>query len=405
MIKKFFSRNKIQLLILIVLAFANAAYLSHDFFGWLVTLVFFLFIPGYLLLNTLGHGLKSRWIISIYSFVLSLLIFMIGGLALNCLHAFGVMRPLTTLNIFATLDVITVVLLAFNKGDRLKLPALRIRASVEQVVVALVLSLLPLLGVAAAIRLNNGVSNLLTMILFAAIPLIFLLLIWRKNLKPLYPYAIFTMGLAVLLSFSLRGWIINANDIQHEFAIFNLTLSREYWNVAIPKGDPYNACLSLTILPTIIAKITTISAAYVYKVVFQIFFALGLVPIYFLIKKLSNARFALIGALIFISFPPFLNSMPYLNRQEIAFVFFGLLMLTTFLNLKRRPKTILTILLLLGVILSHYSTGYVVLSILAISWIIFKLLRVSVHRRSEWQPFPIPALSQSIIIVGLLFTF
>ena len=89
------------------------------------------------------------------------------------------------------------------------------------------------------------------------------------------------MGLSILFSTSLRGWFITGHDIQHEFAVFQVASRAGYWSIAGHNGDPYNACLSITILPTIIAKITTISAAYVYKVVFQAIFAFGIVPIYF----------------------------------------------------------------------------------------------------------------------------
>ena len=142
---------------------------------------------------------------------------------------------------------------------------------------------------------------------------------------------------------------------------------------------------------------TTISAAYIYKVIFQMIFAFGLLPIYYFIKKLSSSRIALICALIFISFPVFLNDMPFLNRQEIAFVFFGLLLLTNFLKIPRKPKIILTILYLLGLILSHYSSAYVTLVTILLSWFIYKFisrkrfykrhftLRYLVYRLFSWH--------------------
>ncbi|HUC95541.1 MAG TPA: DUF2206 domain-containing protein [Candidatus Saccharimonadia bacterium] len=403
--KILFYKSKAKLFVLACLALANTAYPTHNFLGWIITLVFFLIIPGYLLLNTLRHGIRSRWLIVVLSLALSMLILMVSGLALNSLHTFGLTRPLTTLNIFIVLDLVTIALLLLNKKNHLKLPSLKIRATVEQVIVALGLTALPLLSIGGAIRLNNGGSDVLTMIMFAAIALLFMLLILRKGLQPLYAYAVFTIGLSVLLSISLRGWLIVANDIQHEFEVFQLASNNNYWNISLPKGDPYNACLSITILPTIISKITTIPAEYVYKAVFQVIFALGVVPIYFLIEKLRNAKLGLIGALIFISFPAFVNSMPYLNRQEIAFVFFGLLILITFLKMSPKPKTILTVLCLFGLILSHYSSGYITIGMLSLSWGVFKLLKLIKRQESPWPSATLPLLSMPIIIVALLFTF
>jgi uncharacterized membrane protein len=393
---------KMWYLLLPLLTVSNLAYLPKNFIGWVITLAFFLFVPGYLLLSCLKHEIESRWEIASFSLGFSLLLMMVGGLLLNSLHTFGLTRPLSTTYIFILLDAITLALLAFNRKRVLNFPSMKLHPSIEHLATVISLTMLPLLAIGGAIRLNNGASNILTMILFAAAPILFILLIWRKNLKTIYPYAVFMIGLSVLFSTSLRGWSITGHDIQHEFRVFQIVSNNGFWNIAHPKGDPYNACLSITILPTIIAKITTISAPYVFKVVFQAIFAFGLIPIYFFMRKLVSTRYALIGALIFISFPPFFNDMPFLNRQEIAFVFFSLLMLTTFMNLARKPKTILTILFLLGVILSHYSSGYITVGLLVLSWLLFKILAL---KNSAQQSFILPVLSLPIIIVALLFTF
>jgi len=406
LINKLFIKNlkeiKIWQFYLPLLAMANIAYLSNNFFGWIITLVFFLFIPGYLLLNLLKHEIKSRWEISSFSLGLSLLLLMIGGLALNSTYLIGLKQPLTTINIFIMLDLMTVILLAFNKKKKIKLPKIHFSLPKEKTVFALILTFLPFLAAGGAISLNNGGPNVLTMALFALIPIIFVLLIWRKNLESLYPYAIFMIGLSVLFSTSLRGWFITGHDIHHEFSVFQSTIQNNLWAVRTPSGDPYNASLSITILPTIIAKITTVPAMYVYKLVFQIIFSFGLIPIYLFIKKFSNERKALIGAILFISFPPFLNDMPFLNRQEIAYIFFGLLMLTTFTKMAQKPKIILTIVFLISIMLSHYSTNYATLGILLLSWMFYKLLTLKLVVK---QPFDLPILNLRVIILALFLTF
>ena len=395
-------RNSGRIVLLLALAAANAAYLTQNFFGWVITLSFFLFVPGLLLLSCLTHGIRSKWEIASFSLGLSLLLMMAGGLALNSLHTFGLAHPLSTLNIFVTMDLITVVLLAANNKVDVPLPHVPLRATTEQVLTFLGLTVLPLLAVGGAFRLNNGASNILSMVLFAAIPLLFMVLICRRKLAALYPYAVVMFGLAVLLSTSLRGWYITGHDIQHEFKVFQATYANGLWSMNGYRGDPYNACLSLTILPAMLAKITTISTPYIYKAVFQAIFAFGLVPIYLLIKRLGSEWMALTGTLVFISFPPFLNDMPFLNRQEMAFVFLGLLMLLTFSAVRRRPKTIITLFTLLGLILSHYSSGYVTIALLAISWLFFKVM---VFRHAGLKPFILPVLSLPILTVALLFTF
>lgn len=383
------------------LMLANLAYIPNNVVGWAVTLCFFLFVPGYLLLSLLKHEIQSRWEIASFSLGLSILLLMLGGLLLNTLSIFGLKQPLTTIPIFSMLDVLTCVLLMCNGNKTVEIPPIHLSFSLKHSGMTVLLTLLPLLGAGGAVSLNNGGSNILTMILFGLLPCVFILLIWRKEMKSLYPYAVFTMGLAVLLSTSLRGWLITGHDIRHEFSTFQLTSTAGLWFVRTATGDPYNACLSITILPTIIAKITGILPVYVYKAVFQMIFAFGLVAIYSFIKKLSNERHALIGAFICISFPAFLNDITFLNRQEIAFVFFELLLVTMFIEMARKPKIILTMLILLGLILSHYSTTYVTLGILLLSWVFYHIVK---RLQLIKQSFIIPTLSLPVIILAIVVT-
>lgn len=405
---KIFDFNKLRLwkILLPLLAIANLTYLPKDIFGWAVTLSFFLLVPGYLLLSRLQHNIKSRWEIASFSLGLSLLILMVSGLALNSLHTFGLTRPLTTLNIFISLDVVTVALLALNKNKHVKLSKPQLHASTEQIAASIALTLLPLLAISGAVRLNNGGSNILTIILFATIPVLFMLLMWRKGLKPLYPYAILMFGMAVLLSTSLRGWYITGHDIRYEFLVFQSTFTNEYWSTAIQSGaqhgNPYNACLSITILPTIIDKLTSLPVVYIYKALFQVIFAFAVVTVFSFIKRLKGSRTALLGSFVFISFPTFYNDMPFLNRQEMAFVFFALLILVSFMDMARQPKTLLTVSCLLGIVLSHYSSSYVTIGILLISWGVYKFL---MYRKNRPHGSALPVISFPILIAILLFTF
>jgi uncharacterized membrane protein len=401
-LKRFLKRSKEKILLVLLLVLANALYPIHDFLSWLVTLSFFLLIPGFLLLRTITKEVRNRWEVLSFSLALSILILMVGGLILNTLHHLGLHRPLGSLNVFITFDLISLILIVLSK--KLTLPSTKSarKISLEQVFVTIAITIIPILAIAGAIRLNNGGSNIFTMIMFGAVAALFLWLLFRKNLKPLYPYAVIMFGIAVLYSTSLRGWSVTGHDIQHEFEVFRFTNLASYWNVNFPVRDPYNACLSLTILPTVIDKMTHIPAPYVYKIVFQTIFGVGLAPIYLLIKRLKNSRSGLIGSLIFISFPPFFNDMPFLNRQEIAFVFFSLMLLACFSKIKSRSKTLLTTLLLIGIILSHYSSGYVTLGMLLFAFIIYKL--ITYHKKIVRSQV-LPLLSLPIICCALLFTF
>lgn len=399
--------NKNGLVIMSWLALVNGMYFWHSLIGLVVTLSFFLFVPGMLILGLLDLPDSFRPYRKSFALGLSLLFLILVGLLVNELAVFGVKAPLSTLYIFIVLDVVTLILLGLNlKKNRIKtinfifrLPKL----SLEEFVVASLAVLMPVLAIFGAIRLNNGGNAVLTLILLGLIPGLFLWLIFRPKLERINPFVIFLAAAAVLLAVSMRGLYLTGHDVQSEFYVFNLVLHHKHWSMADYR-NPYNACMSITVLPTVIAKITHLSPLYIYKVLFQLIFAFGMLPVYYFMKRLGGPRTALMGVLVFISFPTFLVEMPYLCRQEIAFIFFGLVILLTFTNMKRQPKTILTVLLLAGLILSHYSSSYVTLGVVFFAWIFYKILAKLTKIPSN-DPFAIPLLSIPVILIALLFTF
>jgi uncharacterized membrane protein len=308
-----------------------------------------------------------------------------GGLLLNMTRMFGVDRPLTTLNIFIMLAVATLLLTWFNRHARvsLRLPRLTY-PSTTYLIVSILLTILPLLAIGGAIRLNNGASNILTMIMFGLTGLLTIVLIVRKDLRTLYPYALFMSALAVLLSTSLRGWGLTGHDIIHEYQVFNTVANDGFWKAVTEHHDPYSACLSITILPAILLNISHIIDVYIFKAVFQVIFALIVVFIYAISMKITNRRrIAFLTALIFILFPPFLNDMPFLNRQEIALLFFTSAVLVAFYRGTYVKASRLVPLLLLGVVFSHYTTSYVTIGLLSISWVAYKIVTKSSHERNS----------------------
>lgn len=389
-----------------LLAVANLAFFLHSILGWTLTLGFFLLVPGFLFLRLFIDDAKwSRWETLSFSLGLSLLFFMAVGLVLNTLTFVGLDRPLETFNIFIGLNIGTLLLIAFNWKKRLStaISDERLAFKPHRLALGLPMLLLPLLAVGGAIRLNNGASNILTLILFALIAVLFIVLIIRKDLQHYYPMALFMFAVSILLTVSLRGWDITGHDIQREFAVFELTMRNAAWNIGEYR-DPYNACLSITILPVMIAKITGIADAYIYKVVFQVIAGMAIIPIYFFVRRLHGARDALLASFIFLLFPTFLNDMAMLNRQEIAFLFFGLIMLLMVVSIEQRRLQWLTIILIIGLTLSHYSSSYVTLGLMLCAWLIhLVVMRITKPKFATERINTFPILKLSVIIIACLF--
>jgi uncharacterized membrane protein len=113
-----------------------------------------------------------------------------------------------------------------------------------------------------------------------------------------------------------------------------------------------------------------------------------------------------VSALYFAAFPTFFTDMPFLVRQEIAFVFFGLMLYLIFqADLTLRMRRFLFVVMGIGVILSHYSTTYTILLIFGLAVIgtplIKRLFRSARGSGSDAPAFE--ASSITILMVGILF--
>ena len=273
---------------------------------------------------------------------------------------------------------------AFADIDTLVSTAIQLpkHSNIEKALYALPIAF-PILSILGTIVLNNGGSNTLTLTLFGTIAVYSLLLVLCRNKigVNIYPYALFFMGAACLFTTSLRSWYITGHDIETEFYVFQQTKIHNIWDMAF-YHDPYNACLSITILPTVLTNVLSIQDMYVYKVIIQLIFATAPVLVFFLIKNYTTPIFAFLSAFIFISFPTFFVDMPMLNRQEIAFLFFGLgLYVMLHSNLPLVTRRSLFTVFALGTIVSHYSTNFVLLASITFVYILMFIVSAPLVRK------------------------
>jgi uncharacterized membrane protein len=357
----------------------------------LIGFIWLLVLPGYLATRLLKLKLSGFWeAIGLYV-GLSMLWVMVAALLINTLlPLFGDHHPLATAALIPGLDVAWLMLAggAFRPGQpkfivRLRRPSITWSAFVVAST-GLICLFLTVLG---AISLDSGGTGLITWIMLVlAAGLLAGMVARREQLSEATMLGgIYAVALSLLLATSLRGWFITGHDVQSEFHVFSLTLEHLDWNMANFR-DAYNACLSITILPTVIHQILGIPALYVYKTLFQGLFALVPVLVYLIARPFTNRLVALLSAIYFMAFPTYFTDMPMLNRQEIAFVFVGLILLAAFRNgwtLKQRRWLIC--LLGVGMILSHYSTTYVVLVMFGLV-VGLRYVLIGAWQLGRWMP-------------------
>lgn len=286
--------------------------------------------------------------------------------------------------------------------------------SVLDVAALLVSLLFVALAVMGAVSLNNGGNAVFTLVMLSLEAVyIGCLLVWRRRFhEQTFCWSVFMISLSLLLMTSLRGWYVTGHDIQHEFEVFLLTKDRGLWTMANLR-DPYNACLSITMLPTILTNTLHIGDPYVYKILFQIIFAYVPVSIYLLVRRYLSPAKSLLAVLYFVSFPTYFTDMPFLNRQEIAFLFLALsLLVVGDQRWKLSTRRWLFIAFGIGIVLSHYSTTYSYLFILVLTvccrpvyyWLAGQLGRLKVFKASSIEVLnaATPRLEPTITVTAVV---
>lgn len=292
---------------------------------------------------------------------------LLGNTVLPHLH---VLRPLDPKPLILQLSALYVLLAALS-WFRLENLAYSISfKSLFRSWANTLMAVIPLLFVAASVlgatSLNNGGTDIITLSMLVAMSVYLVVaLALRKRLHDnTLAWALYMMGLSLLLMTSLRGWYTTGHDVQREFRVFQITKDSGLWNVANFR-DPFNACLSITILPTVFINLLHVRDPYVYKVFFQLIFASVPTLIFLLARRYLTSAKAFLAAVYFIAFPTYFTDMTMLNRQEIAFLFLVLmLLLVSDSRIRRNIRQMLFMAFGVGMILAHYSTTYSALFIL-----------------------------------------
>ena len=238
-------------------------------------------------------------------------------------------------------------------------------------------ALILVLSVAGPIRLNNGFGSgvsITAMVLIVA-ALLFLLFKQRYAIGAV-ELGIYFAAAGILLLTSLRGWLITGHDVQTEFAYYSDVLASARWEPG-QVHNAYYACLSVTLFPVSFAHLTAISDVYIFKVVEPLLFAVTPVLLFRSVRNVASHQVAMLSAIFFIIFPTFSTDMTYMSRQEIAFILVGC---ATLLVTERAAapfaRRVAFGALMVGVVLSHYSTAYIVIIVCAIAVVADLALRL-----------------------------
>ena len=346
---------------------------------WAVQLLlipFLLIIPGVILLRALRVPGKAISSFPVYVPCASIAVLTASGLAVDLLGpAVGVKEPLRTLPLLTGLEVICLALLISTIGcsREVEIPWASLRP--ERLMWPFII---PVAAVIGALQLNNGHSNAVAIAMLCGCLIVLTVTIFLSARldEGMLSLVLYATNLALLLNYSLRGDLVYGFDITIEYYDLHETVLNGIWHTG-HVGDAYGAMLSVTIMPAELHFLSGVSALMVFKVVYPAISALLPVAIFGLARWFLNRTWAFVAGAFFVAQDLFAQELVGVARQEIGLLaFVGLIaaILDTRLSCRTHSRLTLVAILTLTMVLSHYSTTYVAVTLLGLAvlfqWII-----------------------------------
>ena len=352
----------------------------------ILAFIFIITIPGLLIMLALKIRNISFWEYLVYTLGLSIAFIMFAGLHANwTLPAFGITdKPLSTIPILIEFDIFLVILSFFaymrNKDLNFKIQFPKF-SWLDRIFIVIPFCF-PFMAVIGAFLLNNHGTNIVTIVMLGMIALyVLLVVIFRNKLNEnVFPWALWMISIALIFSFWLRSNYILGVDVNVEYWVSNLSIEKSAWKITNYRNS-YNAMLSLTILPAIIKFFSDLSLQYVYKLNFSLIYStIPLIMFLFFKKYKVDNYLCFLGSFFFLSSFYFFATP---GRQIIAFLFFSLILLAIAYEGKQIIKKTFLIIFGFSMIVSHYSTSYIVLVILILMYIFSSVYKRYKHNNPK----------------------
>ncbi len=341
----------------------------------IIPFLFFTIIPGFLILNILRQNKLEFILKSLLSIGLSISVLMVIGLLLNSLYPF-LSRPLSLTPLLLTLNIVMIILAVFafqrNKEFFNTSTIFNIKFKLGNKLLSPIIFsfLFPFMAVLGTYLMNTYQNNIILLTMLFLIPVYIIVIAYLKDrVHPVtYMVSLYMIGLGLILMHSLTSTHIIGRDVFQEFSCFQLTLSNFQWNIN-NFYNPYNACISITILPTIYAVLSNLNGEYVFKLLFAFIGSILPLMVYKIATKYLDKKYAFFAAFLFV-FQVFFIDIVGAVRQEVAILFFFMAVIVLFDCFGNGKfenswlKKSLFLVFVFSMIISHYATSYVAFGIL-----------------------------------------
>ncbi len=374
--------------VLLIQIFVNFAMIFDIFIMRQLVFFFISLVPGMLLLDIFKINnicLEKRCVLSVG---LSISILMLLGSLVNyiCL-SIGSMKPLSFINLVIAFNLATWILclLAYyrNKDDTRHITILPENTQKLFSKSLLFLISIPVLSIFGAELINATGDTLFLMILIIIISITMLISTLNRIPTYLFPLVIIVIGISLLFHSTLISYYLRGGDIHSEYALCNSIKDNQFWNYNDP--GTLNSMLSVTILPQIYHYLLNIDYIWIYKIIYPLLFSLVPLGMYLAYESQIGKLRALLSASLFMSFVIFFTEMTSLPRQQIAELYFALLILLIVdKDIEDKYRKLLFIIFSFSMIVSHYGLSYIFMILLSFTISLRCLImRFSIHRNNN----------------------
>lgn len=373
--------SQISLISIIILLIADIAILLdlppiRQIFAFILLSI----VPGMLCISIMKppflEGLKRI----ILSLGVNLSLLLLLGLFWNTtLPLIGYAKPLDTVPLLIGVNILvlslSIIASVRNKDEKLLNSNYTFYHS-EKLLLSISF-LFPPMSILGTYLLNSMQINTLVfaLLIFIAVCLLGICIYDENRSKRVYPIVILSISVSLVLLLGLRSNYVIGDDVQLEFFFFKKTLEECIWSINY--NSSLDACLSISLLPTIYQSLLFVNPEYLYKILFPLLFSVSPLIIFVLANKYFNETYSLLAAFFFMSQRGFLWTA-YYPRTNIAVLLFAFAILVLFMQSDLRPyqQKILFILFLASCTVSHYSTSYIAFGIVFFSAIGIHILSI-----------------------------
>jgi len=365
------AKNYLLIVISILLLTDFVILLNIPFLRQIIGFLFLTILPGLLILQILKLdklGFLEKFILS-WGLSISFVIFF--GLVINNLsRSLGYETPLATIPLLLSFNISFIVLAAIgfkvNKEPLISFPDLVLNSSEKAFLIAPVI--FPALTIFGMHLMNTTDNNAVLLVLLFSIPIYVTFVCFFNNKIPerLYPVAIFLISISLLLLVSLRSNYIIGFDAHVEYDLFQKTLSNLHWSIL--DTSILDACLSISLLPSIYQSFLNVNTIYFYKIFYSLLYSVTPLIVFVISKKYVGGLYAFLASFFFMSQRIFLYTA-YSPRTNTAILFFALAIMV-FLSdgIDAVKKRMLFIVFIISCIVSHYSTTYIFFFMMLFCW-------------------------------------